>query len=216
MSCHLREPERHDCESFSLLKRPFTGKGLDNSEQFSRGRLINTGAAKATKLFGPNVKLYFTDVDVFSTRTFLQRCKSFTLLSKSIYFPILWSQNRPREQNSQKNLNYKLENDFTFHDNSKGRWQKYGYGMFCITDTDFNQLGKLDEFFSWGREDTNFARKALKSGLAIFRGRDPGLYHKWHPKHCSQADKENTAAWHYWITGINNCEQAMSTNRKFF
>ncbi|XP_075247807.1 chondroitin sulfate N-acetylgalactosaminyltransferase 1-like [Convolutriloba macropyga] len=185
---------------------------FNNADLFSRGMFLNRGAKEAAELFRRDVLIFFTDIDVLATEPFLKRCKSLTIESQSVYFPIFWHQKNPHQKTSQRNFD--LREDFTSDRNSStGLWRVHSFGMLCIVNSDFNNLGKLDEIFAWGKEDVNFFLKALKSGIAIFRAKDEGLYHQWHQKKCSRADIQNTAAWHYWITGKNSCQLSLMKDK---
>jgi len=183
---------------------------INNVGDFSRGLYINRGAEKARQLYGPEVNLFFTDIDVLSSLPFLNRCQSFSMKNKSVYFPILWNQKKP--QNNQTSIYSRgidFTRDFLFSEHlSTGDWRSSGSGMICINYSDFKKLGKFEEFLAWGMEDSSFLAKSLKSDLTILRGTDTGLFHQWHQKNCTDADVRNSLTWLSWLLGsLSNCEK---------
>ena len=69
---------------------------LDKSNSLSRGRLRNNGATEALDFHGKDATFFFTDIDVFSSLHFMKRCQTFAATSRSVYFPIIWSQKKPQ------------------------------------------------------------------------------------------------------------------------
>ena len=91
---------------------------FENESQFSRGRLRNNGAQDVYNIFGPDATIFFTDVDVIATLSFMRRCQILTIQSKSVYFPVLWSE---KKSDPMSNVEYDIRNDnlyldFDFHD----------------------------------------------------------------------------------------------------
>ena len=89
-----------------------------------------------------------------------------------------------------------------------GFWRWYGFGMVCISASDFREIGGFPEYSNWGREDKELFNKVVKRGLAVFRMEDQGVLHKWHPKTCTDADKKHTTTWFRWLKGDpSDCEK---------
>ena len=158
----------------------------------SRGRLRNNGAKEAIKKFGSKATLLFTDIDVFSTIEFLQRCQSYSIQTHSVYFPVVWSEKMPKNEFNDslpKVSGFDLgitEHKLNRSLKERGFWRRFGTGMSCMKGSDFQNLGGFPEYLGWGSEDTTLYRNALNSGLSVLRLEDRGLIHKWHPKNCTQ------------------------------
>ena len=148
--------------------------------QFSRGLALNSGA-KFVKGSCSNCTLFFCDVDVTFTQEMLNRCRLLAEPSKSVYFPILFSQFNP-----QLSKIHMAKFDLLINENS-GIWRNFGYGMSCVHASDFSDSLHFPEYRKWGSEDDKFHSKVLNAGLLVYRIPDPGLIHAYHSKNCSSA-----------------------------
>ena len=150
----------------------------------SRGKLLNKGFNYAVTLFGQTFLVFFTDVDCLHKQSSVNRCRTLALERKTVYYPIVWSQSRPRY--APKNpMNTSIVGGNV--PNGRGLWRVTSYGFLCLTATDFKELGPFAEYDVWGFEDRELFEMIKKSDLQIFRFEDPGIVHKWHPKNCSES-----------------------------
>eukprot|EP00794_Sanderia_malayensis_P013723 gene13723-15154_t len=145
---------------------------------FSRGRALNDGVRRWNG--NPNVLLFFCDVDVTFDAEFLHRCRMYTEAQKKVYYPILFSMYNPKligTVQSEKEIN-----------SETGTWRPLGFGMACMHRLDYNAVGGFNlSIEGWGGEDNDLFTRFLKSRIKIIRAPDPGLFHKWHPKHCDES-----------------------------
>ena len=117
---------------------------------------------------------------------FLERCGKYTVPSKQVYFPLVWSEKKsasaPELNLTSINVRYDFEK-ITQSTNYKGEWRIYGFGMLCINGKDFEGLvGGWPEFERWGREDGLLQQKVMKKRLKVIRKEDHGLIHLYHTK----------------------------------
>ena len=154
---------------------------LDVYGPFARGVALHKGI----QLFSKQDLLFFCDVDIDVKWSFLKRCRLNTVRGKQIYFPIFFKL-------------YKMDfvRKYSHHSNNRsstitrqnGHWAHYSYGMVCLYGEDYLDTGGFDlSLQGWGEEDVSFLYQVIKSGKEVMRAPDPGLIHRWHPKHCSKA-----------------------------
>ena len=186
---------------------------IDSATVFSRGRLMNKGVAEAARLFAKNTTLLLTDIDIFNNKQFFQRCQTYTVQKRSVYFPVIWSTKKPRISSSSQTLRSRKVNEENLtqvmdENKETGFWRWGGHGIVCIRASDFQETGGFPEYYHWGSEDTELFKRVIKRGLSVFRMEDPGILHAWHPKTCTIADKMHTTTWSRWLNGRpSTCEK---------
>lgn len=162
-------------ENFTDYKLIFLDK------PFSRGYGLQQGAVSWEK---GNVLLFFCDVDVYFTATFLNRCRLYTSPGIKVYYPVVFSLYNPMivygGSPPPATNQYRINRD-------TGYWRDFGFGMTCQYKNDFLKIGGFDlSIKGWGMEDVKLYRSYLASDLVVIRAADKGIFHKWHSKHCSR------------------------------
>ena len=61
------------------------------------------------------------------------------------------------------------------------RWFQTGTGNVIITKKLYNEMGRIDEYNTWGKEDKSFYEKMLKKNKPVIREKIKGFHHQWHP-----------------------------------
>jgi len=139
------------------------------SGQFSRG----AGLQQAAQHLPRHSLVFFIDVDVQFTPEVLQRVRLATILGRSAYYPVVFSQYDPSMASGA---------DFTA---GAGYWRQFGYGIMAVYNADFMDAGGFNvDIRGWGREDIDLVERLLARNVSIFRAVDPGLLHMFHAKHC--------------------------------
>lgn len=145
--------------------------------EFTRGRALHLGLSQ----LGNSDLAFFCDTDMVMTREFMDRCRLNPVQGKRVYYPIFFSY---------------YNTDYAYHGEPKpdrlvvsrrnGHWVSYSYGMVCMYKSDYVATGGFNlTITGWGGEDTDFFTKVLDTKLEVLKSPDPGLTHRWHPKHCS-------------------------------
>lgn len=202
--------------SLELIRNKYQGADGINIIQlngnFSRGLALDT--AIRSNYVEMNDILFFIDVDIIFNMLTLERIRRNTVKNEQIYFPIVFSEYKNREEgqeNNQINIsNYTITN-------SNGYFRQFGYGLVCIYQADIlntNINGFNTDIQGWGLEDVKFIDKIIISNLkqnqkllniadgnsvnnnfdfiinnkelAIFRSPDPTLIHIYHPIICDK------------------------------
>ena len=146
-------------------------------EEFARGRALHLGLS----MLGDGDIVFFCDTDMVMTREFMDRCRLNPVQGKRVYYPVFFSY-------------YNM--DYAYHGEAKperpvisrrnGHWVSYSYGMACLFKSDYTTAGGFNlSITGWGGEDTDFFTRVLDAKLEVLKAPDPGLAHRWHPKHCS-------------------------------
>ena len=150
--------------------------------QFSRG----TSLARGSSLLDPSALVVFMDVDIYMTRGAIERLKLNTILSKQIFYPIVFSGYDP-----QVFCSVNRECNSTLHPvpaylNQFGYWRNTGFGIVSMYNSDFRAIGGFDSNIQgWGKEDVDlFDRLLTNSNMTLFRAADPGLIHVFHAINC--------------------------------
>lgn len=202
--------------SLELIRSKYQGADGINIIQlngnFSRGLALDT--AIRSNYVEMNDILFFIDVDIIFNMLTLERIRRNTVKNEQIYFPIVFSEYKNREdglENNQINIsNYTITN-------SNGYFRQFGYGLVSIYQADIlntNINGFNTDIQGWGLEDVKFIDKIIISNLkqnqkllniadgnsvnnnfdfiinnkelAIFRSPDPTLIHIYHPIICDK------------------------------
>ena len=180
---------RHRTENFfnqtidliEQLKYKYRSASIDIlpvSGTFSRARALNFGVSrlKADDL------MFFVDVDIVFTNSALYRIRANTLLSRQIYFPVVFSQYDPKIIHG----NAKKIDTFVI-DETTGYWRQFGFGIVSLYRQDYEAVGAFDlSIQGWGKEDVDFFEKVVKSNIKIFRAADKNLVHVYHEVECSK------------------------------
>ena len=146
---------------------------------FARGVAIHKGV----QLFSKSDLLFICDVDIDVKWNFLRRCRLNTVRSKQVYFPIFFKLYKMDFVHK-----YGRTNVTSTIMRQNGHWAHYSYGMVCIYAEDYLDTGGFDlTLQGWGEEDVSFLHQVMKAGKEVMRASDPGLIHRWHPKHCNKA-----------------------------
>ena len=132
---------------------------LPMSGPFSRGVALEVGASR----FPNSSLLFFCDVDLAFTPSFLHNCRTNALLGQKVYFPIVFSQYDPRF--AQPPPTTDTPGTFLFTRRS-GFWRDYGYGITCIHRGDLAAVGGFDTSIrGWGLEDVDLFSRVVQAGL---------------------------------------------------
>lgn len=151
--------------------------------QFNRALALQVGAER----FSSDSLLFFVDVDIYFTRSVLERLRFNTVKGTQAYYPIVFSQYDPAVVYG----NVPVASDYVVIDEHSGYWRQYGFGIASIFKCDLMSVGGYDTSIQgWGREDVDFYERLLRSNMTIFRAPDPGLVHIFHRIVC---DKNLTA-----------------------
>uniref|UniRef100_A0A8C4R6J7 Hexosyltransferase n=1 Tax=Eptatretus burgeri TaxID=7764 RepID=A0A8C4R6J7_EPTBU len=154
---------------------------LPMSGPFSRGVALEVGASR----FPNSSLLFFCDVDLAFTPSFLHNCRTNALLGQKVYFPIVFSQYDPRF--AQPPPTTDTPGTFLLTRRS-GFWRDYGYGITCIHRGDLAAVGGFDTSIrGWGLEDVDLFSRVVQAGLEAVRSQEPGAVHVYHPVVCDPA-----------------------------
>ena len=149
----------------------------EEGAEFTRGRALHLGLSQ----LGDSDLVFLCDTDMVMTREFMERCRVNPVQGRRVYYPIFFSY-------------YNM--DYAYHREAKperpvisrrnGHWVSYSYGMVCLFKSDYTAAGGFNlSITGWGGEDTDFFTRVLDAKLEVLKAPDPGLAHRWHPKHCS-------------------------------
>ncbi|XP_059175015.1 chondroitin sulfate synthase 3-like [Physella acuta] len=154
-------------------------------EPFNRGKGLMTALADLpyTSL------LLFMDVDMEYSSHFLHRVSKYTVMGQSTFFPIYFVHFNP------DSICYKQEDCDTLLNSRRdevGLWRSFSYGIGAVYKKDLIKAGGFKtDIVGWGLEDVDFYEKCIALGLAVVRGSDPSLIHRFHPRECNMSLPEN-------------------------
>jgi len=139
------------------------------SGQFSRGARLQ----HAAELLPRHSLMFFIDVDIQFTADVLRRVRLATVLGRSAYYPVVFTQYDPTMSTG---------GNFS---SGTGCWRQFGYGVVALYNADFIDAGGFNlDVRGWGREDIDLVERLLARNVSVFRAVDVGLVHLFHAKHC--------------------------------
>ncbi|CAG5129833.1 unnamed protein product, partial [Candidula unifasciata] len=141
------------------------------NETFGRAR----GLVLAMENLANNSLLLLMDVDMEYTSDFLYRVSRNTVMGRSVYYPIVFSQFSPEV------TCYKRDNceEFmrSFHEDV-GIWRSFGYGVVSVVKQDLLRAGSLrTDIKGWGLEDIDLYEKIVTAVSTVIRAADSGILH---------------------------------------
>lgn len=181
------------------------------NQDFSRGVALDT--ASRSSYISDNDIILFIDVDMVFSQVTLDRIRYNTIQSRQVYFPIVFSEYEPSEENPPYDTHFNKNVEVT---NNTGYFRQYGFGICAIYksdifDPDINGFDR--DITGWGLEDVKFLERLVKVGkrktfhlentsemlpeynrtkhderqLSIFRAPDPSLIHVFHSIFCDRS-----------------------------
>ncbi|XP_014671866.1 PREDICTED: chondroitin sulfate synthase 1-like [Priapulus caudatus] len=145
---------------------------------FSRAPALEIGARQ----YGRDALLFFVDVDMHFDAAFLQRVRLNTVQSRSVYFPIVYSQFDPATVYADD----AAPRDPLRVAEHTGYWRQFGFGIASMYHSDLRDAGGFDlSIVGWGKEDVDLFDKMVRGGnVTIHRAADPGIVHVYHRIEC--------------------------------
>lgn len=145
---------------------------LVKNETFNRATSMMIGLAECED----DDLLLLLDLDIAISSQAVELVRRFTKQSEQVYFPIVFSQYKPDNNNS----------DVWHLTNENGYWRDFGFGIMAAYKSDIVSVGGLNtNITGWGKEDVDLFQKFVSSDLRIFRAPSPEFVHVWHPVECS-------------------------------
>lgn len=163
------------------LKYKYRSASIDvilGTGDFARANALHEGV---TKMKDEDL-LLFIDVDIVFTSSALHRIRLNTLMSKQIYFPIVFSEYDPKivYESLKKHDKYVITE-------IAGYWRQFGFGIVSLYKKDYDVVGGFDlSIRGWGKEDVVFFEKVVKSKIEAFRAADRNLIHVFHDVECGK------------------------------
>ena len=122
-----------------------------------------------------NSLVFLADVDVRFSSGFFRRCRSIAVLNHRVYFPVaFWLYKSPRSFNPHRPPKIS---------SGAGEWAYQNFWLACLYKADFDSIGGYKN----ARYTVElFERASSSHQLEVMLAPDPGLYHMWSAKSCSE------------------------------
>ena len=152
---------------------------LKSKHFFQRAYAVQRGA----NTFSAGVIAIFPRHRLFNNQRYSARkLETNTIITKQVYFPIVFSQYNPMYKKINISIPIDNYNNFSY---SNGHWRIDGFGMFSIYKSDLTTVGGFNtNIKGWGNEDVDFMERVLKKRLSAFRAPSLSLAHIFHSKFC--------------------------------
>lgn len=177
----VEEGGREDAHAAKITDGVFLVTNTGDAEgNFSRTVALREGVIQLS----PSALFMFIDVDMEVRAGALRNCRSNAVAGAQVWYPIVFS------------LYAGVPAVLT---TGSGYWRGGGYGMVCAYRSEWDTVGGFggDEehrYIGWGKEDVDLYQKFRDTpAVALMRGLEPNLVHRWHTKECSAHGKQQQA-----------------------